>query len=88
MSKELLMERIRRFGLQDQGVEILLALDGFIVNEPLNVRQLKMHAKLMKNTLSTKGIVVKTTQSQELVASFHGFKDWRNAVDQLGSSES
>lgn len=51
MSKELLIERISRFDLQEQGAEILLALDGFIVNEPLNVRQLKMHAKLMKNTL-------------------------------------
>ncbi len=83
MSRELIIARIEKLNLKECGAEIFIELNNFRVEEPLTISQLKTHARHLKNSLSDKGISIKTTQSQELVAAFHGFKNWREVTSIL-----
>ncbi|EBI5645646.1 hypothetical protein FNI05_15730 [Salmonella enterica subsp. diarizonae] len=79
-STSLLPARIAALSLTEHQGDILQAVDGFIVEGGLNIRQLKLHARHTRNRLAAAGIAVKLNQALELVSCVHGFRDWQAAL--------
>lgn len=79
-STSLLLARIATLSLTEHQGDILQAVDGFIVEGGLNIRQLKLHARHTRNRLTPAGIAVKLNHALELVSCMHDFRDWRAAL--------
>ncbi|OQM39045.1 glyoxalase superfamily protein [Citrobacter braakii] len=75
-----LMARIAALSLTEHQNDILQAVDGFVVEDALNIRQLKLHARHTRNRLADAGIAVKLNHALELVSGAHGFRDWQAAL--------
>lgn len=75
-----LMARIAALSLTEHQSDILQAVDGFVVEDALNIRQLKLHARHTRNRLAAAGITVKLNHALELVSGAHGFRDWQAAL--------
>ncbi|HAD5966298.1 TPA_asm: hypothetical protein G1Q02_05465 [Salmonella enterica subsp. enterica serovar Typhimurium] len=75
-----LMARIAALSLTEHQSDILQAVDGFVVEDELNIRQLKLHARHTRNRLLDAGIEVKLHHALELVSGAHGFRDWQAAL--------
>lgn len=65
-STSLLPARIAALSLTEHQGDILQAVDGFIVEGGLNIRQLKLHARHTRNRLAAAGIAVKLNHALEL----------------------
>ncbi|EAT4157197.1 hypothetical protein EUY23_24720 [Salmonella enterica] len=74
------LARIAALSLTEHQDEILQAVDGFVVEGELNIRQLKLHARHTRNRLAESGIAVKLNHALELVSGAHGFRDWQAAL--------
>ncbi|EKC7222254.1 hypothetical protein OP853_004799 [Salmonella enterica] len=74
------LARIAALSLTEHQDEILQAVDGFVVEGELNIRQLKLHARHTRNRLAESGIAVKLNHALELVSGAHGFRDWKAAL--------
>ncbi|EFS2651744.1 hypothetical protein HX362_004666 [Salmonella enterica] len=74
------LARIAALSLTEHQDEILQAVDGFVVEGELNIRQLKLHARHTRNRLAESGIAVKLNHALELVSGAHGFRDWQTAL--------
>lgn len=72
-----LMARIAALSLTEHQSDILQAVDGFVVEDALNIRQLKLHARHTRNRLADAGIAVKLNHALEMVSGAHGFRDWQ-----------
>ncbi len=75
-----LMARIAALSLTEHQSDILQAVDGFVVEDELNIRQMKLHARHTRNRLADAGIEVKLNHALELVSGAHGFRDWQAAL--------
>lgn len=76
-STSFLMARIAALSLTEHQTDILQAVDGFVMDGELSIRQLKLHAR---NRLADAGIAVKLNHALELVSGAHGFRDWQAAL--------
>ncbi|EBG5937482.1 hypothetical protein J0944_001208 [Salmonella enterica subsp. enterica serovar Enteritidis] len=76
----LLCARIEALKLTAEQDRIQQAITGFVVEEPLNIVQLKQHAHLLRKKLQAEGTTLKTTHSQELVACMYGFRNWQAVI--------
>lgn len=75
-----LMARIAALSLTEHQRDIQQAVDGFVVEDALSIRQLKFHARHTRNRLADAGIAVKLNHALELVSGAHGFRDWQAAL--------
>lgn len=82
----LLSARIEALKLAAAKDSIQQAITGFVVEEPLDIARLKLHARMLrKKLLAEGGITLKNTHSLELVACMYGFRDWQAAIAGLRS---
>lgn len=79
-STSFLMARMAVLRLSEHQNEILQAVDGFVVDGELTIRQLKLHARHTRNRLAAAGIAVKLNHALELASCAHGFCDWQAAL--------
>lgn len=80
--REKILSRLIKFGLMEYAEIIFQILIDFSVIE-LNVNEIKRHARHLKKSLNESGISIKVTQSQELVAAFYNYRDFKSAHAQL-----
>ncbi|MHC8707802.1 glyoxalase superfamily protein [Salmonella enterica] len=81
----LLCARIEALKLTAVQDSIKQAITGFVVEEQLDIAELKLHAHVLRKKLQAEGTTLKTTHAQELVACKHGFSNWQAAIARLKS---
>lgn len=78
--EKFLSVRIDTLKLTTEKDRIQQAITEFVVEEPLDIAKLKKHAHLLRKKIRAQGVILKITQSQELVACMYGFRDWQAAI--------
>ncbi len=56
-------------------------------NSQLSPRDLKAHAKALRHALEASGKTISHSQSLELLAKQHGFRDWNTLIASIGDAE-
>ncbi|ECG6700171.1 hypothetical protein E2Z84_00870 [Salmonella enterica subsp. enterica serovar Kisangani] len=79
-NNRLLSARIDALKLTAEQGRIQQAITDFVVEEPLDIAQLKLHAHLLRKKLQAQGVTLKTSHSQELVVCMYGFRNWQAAI--------
>ncbi|EBX7378363.1 hypothetical protein KZK20_002322 [Salmonella enterica] len=79
-NNRLLSARIDALKLTAEQGRIQQVITDFVVEEPLDIAQLKLHAHLLRKKLQAQGVTLKTSHSQELVACMYGFRNWQAAI--------
>lgn len=79
-NNRLLSVRIDALKLTAEQGRIQQVITDFVVEEPLDIAQLKLHAHLLRKKLQAQGVTLKTSHSQELVACMYGFRNWQAAI--------
>ncbi|HAV9341854.1 TPA: hypothetical protein JLF94_002883 [Escherichia coli] len=83
--REKILSRLIRFDLVKYADQVFKVLLDFNIIE-LDVNEIKRHARHLKKTLNESGINIKVTQSQELVAAFYNYRDFKTAHAKLSDN--